>query len=100
MPILIFSPVQIITTHPLLYNFIWAPLLTIANFPSKKVGIHYIIDQGLLEFIWMEGCFDYFSTAIQVKCCFANSITNANCRPFIVHGMSYRPTDLSLLKGF
>ena len=25
---------------------------------------------------------------------------SANFRPFFVHGISYRPTDLSLLKGF
>ena len=29
-----------------------------------------------------------------------NSIMSANFRPLFVHGISYRPTDLSLLKGF
>ena len=30
----------------------------------------------------------------------ANSTSNANFRIFFVHGISYRPTDLSLLKEF
>ena len=30
----------------------------------------------------------------------ANSTSSANFRDFFVHGISYRPTDLSLLKEF
>ena len=37
---------------------------------------------------------------IEVKFSLANSTKDANFRPFFVHGISYRPTDLSLLKGF
>ena len=44
--------------------------------------------------------FGYFSTVILVNFGFANSTTSANFRNFFVHGISYRPTDLSLLKEF
>ena len=43
---------------------------------------------------------DYFSTVIKEKFSFAISTTSVNFRAFFVHGMSYRPTDLSLLKDF
>ena len=44
--------------------------------------------------------FGYFSTVILVNFSCANSTTSANFMPFFVHGISFTPTDLSLLKGF
>ena len=44
--------------------------------------------------------FGYFSTVIKVNFSCKNSTTSANFRSFFVHGISYTPTDLSLLKGF
>ena len=44
--------------------------------------------------------FGYFNTVIYVNFGFAKSTTSANFRNFFVHGISYRPTDLSLLKEF
>jgi hypothetical protein len=48
--------------------------------------------QGLLEFIWMEGCSGQSSNP-GLALVILVLTTGENVMPFFVHGMSYRPTN-------